>query len=115
MTEKDFYNNIKGIENSNILEVVEKLWKDCFTYILKKRDKKYTRQTINDLFYNFEMCNWKAMWKENTEYSSHSKDELKKSFYIEIMMNSDRFSLDRLFRTHWLFLRWKDEVEKEKF
>lgn len=70
----------------------------------------FKKKSINSLFYDFDMSNWEALHKENTEYKNYTKSELIESFASECSYISDRASYDRLFRTHWLF---RNAFEKE--
>lgn len=86
-------------------------WLNCFAYILKSYKVGFTNKAIKDLFYYFQMSNWKDLHLENTEYKGKSKQGLVKEFKDECWYISDRSSYDRLFRTHYLFLRaFEDEL-----
>lgn len=78
-------------------------WKLCFAYVLRSYKCGYNKHSINHIFNRFNMENWKAMHKENTEYANYSKEQLIDAFNKECDYICDRTSYDRLFRCHWLF------------
>jgi hypothetical protein len=82
---------------------VHKLWYSCFYAILKGLNSEYTVNLISDLFYNFQMDNWKDLHLVQSEYKNRTIFELYNIFSNEANYISDRTSYDRLFRTHWLF------------
>jgi len=89
-------------------------WYYCFRYTLRKWG--FTNKTIKDLFYHFDMDNWAALHKENTEYKDSSTDDLKDSFFGECYYSCDRMSYDRLFRAHWLFRQvYRDELMRDMY
>ena len=90
------------------------VWYPCFGYMLKKLCKGHNRRTIKSLFWDFEMANWEAMHQENTEYANYNKEHLIGAFISECAYIVDRFSYDRLFRAHWLFLRAFDKEVWDK-
>ena len=53
------------------------------------------------------MDNWQDLHKENTKYADYRKKEMYEEFCSECCYICDRVDLDRLFRTHWLFLNWR--------
>lgn len=87
----------------NYKEIIDR-WYECFKYILT-RTKAYPSKSIAHLFTRFQMSNWKDLHKENTEFSAHTIEELYEKFCRDTRYISDRPSLDRLFRVHWLFLQ----------
>jgi len=102
-TYDDHYANIKLI------------WKQYFDETLQEID--ITDQKAKDiLFYEFTMQNWNAMHRENTEYKTFSRRNLYQNFSAEASYISDRISLDRLFRTHWMFRQvFYDELIFDEF
>src|SRR3989344_6026350 len=84
-------------------KTIHKNWFKCFDYILRSFKSGHNAKTIKSLFYDFDMDNWTALHKENTEYKNNTKEGLIKNFCGECGYISDRTSYDRLFRTHWLF------------
>lgn len=87
-------------------------WFLCFEYILIKFNCGHNSKTIKSLFYDFDMANWSALHRENTEYKDHTKEQLIVDFCQECSYICDRVSYDRLFRTHWLF---RQAYHKELF
>lgn len=103
ITETEYYNLMSTFDtNMNFDEIHEK-WYKCFHYILRSFKVRFLDKTIHSLFYDFDMENWTALHKENTEYKDDSRKDLIKFFCIECGYISDKASYDRLFRTHWLF------------
>lgn len=95
---------------------IHKNWFWCFSYILKSFNAGFTNKAIKSLFYDFDMANWKAMHKENSEYAEYDKEALLDEFFGEASYISDRTSYDRLFRTHWLFRQaFYDELNVVRF
>ena len=103
MKEDEYYNLIENFNQKMSFEEIHDKWFKCFSYILKSYRLGYTNKIIKSLFYHFDMDNWKAMHKENTEYKDCSKEQLIDHFCGECSYICDRTSYDRLFRTHWLF------------
>jgi len=99
---------------TNYLEI-KKIWYKYFTISLKELGIK-SQKSINILFWEWKMDNWKAMHKENSEYKEFSKKQMYNSFCNEAHYISDRISLDRIFRTHWLFREiFRDEISEEQY
>lgn len=103
MNRKTFYRTMCSFEPNQNFETFHENWKKCFTSYLKSLKIGYSNRAIEDLFYNFDMLNWKDLHKGNTEYKDNSKEELLGFFCSETKYICDRMSYDRLFRTHWLF------------
>jgi hypothetical protein len=103
---------IAEILESNNLHV-NILWKKYFNIAcnhLGIKDKK----TINILFAWGEYGhNWKALWKEDSEYKDDDFNRLYKVFVYEAMYIADRLSIDRLFRCHWLYNQYKISIKEE--
>lgn len=110
--EKKYYKLMNNFDKS---KNIKKDWYKCFKWILKDICPAYSDEVVNSLFKNFTMDNWKALHKENTEYKDETKDELFESFRCECIYISDRWSYDRLFRTHWIYLTWKYEDKRKKY
>ena len=110
MKKEEYYEVMSNMSLDMNFKEIHKLWYNCFSYILKSFNVGHNDKTIKSLFYDFDMDNWKAMHKENTEYSKYTKESLIESFCGECMYISDRTSYDRLFRAHWLF---KQSFDKE--
>lgn len=106
LSEKRYYEIMCNFDETIALNNFDKIhedWFNCFARICRKLEPKILPSTIRALFYNFDMGNWTALHKENTEYAKSSIEDLKNSFAGETDYISDRISWDRLFRTHWLF------------
>lgn len=105
MTKEEYYNTMQSFDKLTLTEEIVSKWRQCFIYILGKRD--YPIMVIEDLFNNFNMNNWYDLYKENTKYADYHEEELYEEFCSECCYICDRVDLDRLFRTHWLFLNWR--------
>ena len=105
MDEDLYYKAMQSFDKLTRVEEIISKWKQCFIYILNKRE--YPFMVIEDLFNNFSMDNWHDLHKENTKYATFTKKELYEEFCLECCYICDRVDLDRLFRTHWLFLNWR--------
>jgi len=88
---------------------IHKLWYSCFYAILRGLNPGYVDGVISDLFYNFQMSNWKDLQLACSIYKGGTREELYYEFVNEVAYISDRVSYDRLFRTHWLFRRVFDK------
>lgn len=116
MTEKEYYKTMGKFDPRMDFETIHKNWFECFSYILKSFKVGFNSKAIKSMFYHFDMANWKALHKENTEYKDCDKQKLIKKFCGECWYISDRASYDRLFRTHWLFIRaFEQEIMVYKY
>jgi hypothetical protein len=108
LDEQTYYKYMSSFSTKLSFRVIHYRWHECFTYILRSLKVGYTQRVIDSLFYGWEMSNWKAMWKENSEYAFSDAADIRESFCDECHYVCDRASYDRLFRTHWLFRKgWK--------
>ena len=106
MTKNDYYNLMEHLADNTIsCKVILPRWHQCFTYIVNSICPSMPQKAIDSLFYWFGMSNWTAVHQENTVYAGYSTRKLVNRFAAECFYISDRPSWDRLFRTHWLFLR----------
>lgn len=104
ITKEKYYELMHNmVQPNDTFQNIYSKWKLCFSYILRSYKVGFNKYSINSLFTRFDMENWKAMHKENTEYANYSKKQLIESFNDECYYISDRASYDRLFRCHWLF------------
>lgn len=93
---------------------IKKIWKEFFDITIRDIGIK-EQKAIDILFWEWDMCNWEVMHKDNTEYKNHTRKEMYDSFSGEASYISDRISLDRIFRTHWLFRQvFYDEIFEDK-
>ena len=108
MKEQDYYDLMENMGDD--FETIHANWKKCFAHILNELST-FTPESIESLFYHFDMDNWPALHQENTEYKDMSKEQLSDAFKGQCWYISDRISYDRLFRTHWLFRQaFKEEL-----
>lgn len=85
---------------------IDKNWKEFFSCYLKDCGFNYT--AIEALFeWGSDGHNWSELHIDKTEYKDYNKDQLLQRFICEVHYIYDRMSLDRLFRTHWLYNQWK--------
>lgn len=113
MKKDKYYEIMSTMHEHTDFEILHPLWKKCFEYILKSFKCKFTKQAINSLFYDFNMENWHLT---SPEHITGTKIELICNFVWECSYISDRTSYDRLFRTHWFFLRaFYDEINKIRY
>ena len=111
----DFYDKMGNI-HCNDFDSSMAMWYWCFSKMLTSLCPSHTGSTARSLFWDWDMENWKAMWMEGSEYEKSSREELINSFKCECNYISDRFSYDRVFRTHWLWRQiWKEEIEQYKY
>jgi hypothetical protein len=116
MTKKQYYEIMCNMDTKRSFKVLHENWFRCFEYILKSFKVGFTKKVIHSLFYNWTMENWTAMHQEETEYKGYTKKKLIGAFCGECCYISDRVSYDRLFRTHWLFLRsFENELNKIRY
>lgn len=109
---KQFYNNIQSME----FEEIHEKWLSCFAYILRSFDVQFSYKSISSLFYDFDMDNWAELRKKNSKYKNCAKQELIDAFGEECNYISDRYSYDRLFRTHWFFRKaFEEEIDIIKY
>jgi hypothetical protein len=71
MESTDYYNAM-GFPNCNTFEEYHQNWFNCFYNILMGFNTGFNMYSIYSLFYNFDMKNWQAMWRENTEYAKYT-------------------------------------------
>jgi hypothetical protein len=105
MDEDLYYKAMQNFDKLTRVDTAVYAWRKCFFYILSKRG--YNLKASEDLFNNFNMENWYDLHKENTKYETFIKEELYEEFCSECCYICDRVDLDRLFRTHCLFLNWR--------
>lgn len=114
MTQTQFYELAENLTSDMSFEELHLKWLKCFKYMLKSFKVGYTDKICEHLFYNFEMQNSKMFWKENNpEYKDCTMEELIQKFCGDLSYISDRYSYDRIFRVHWLFL-WAFSSEMNK-
>lgn len=114
ISDDEYYDIMCNFKSLTDFKDIHDKWFSCFHYILTRWG--FNKRSIKSLFDNFVMLNWKDLHQENTEFKDLSKELLYNSFAGECWYISDRMSYDRLFRTHWLFLRaFHDELNKLKY
>lgn len=91
--------NIENYEES--FDEVRVIWEEFFFRAFKMMGMN--KKSIKVLWEDFEMSNWKAMWFEGSEFENYTYRELFETFVGEAHYICDRLTIDRIFRTHWLF------------
>jgi hypothetical protein len=106
-SQKKYYETCEALCESKGINFKQdhELWLKIFTYMIYKIEPKSSKELIKSLFYNFDMSNWTALHLENTKYAKFNQKKLLEEFKSELNYISDRLSFDRIFRTHYLFLR----------
>jgi len=95
----------KYIEHGSCkLKKVEKKWRDVFGQVLK--DMGYPKECRDDMWYELVQGNWERLhFTEDDE--KKTVDDWLDEFRGDVFYCSDRWSLDRLCRTHWLFRAYR--------
>ncbi len=118
MTKNEFYDTMCTFNTSMMnFEELHQKWFTCFSYMLKSYKVGFRGKTIKSLFYDFQMSNWKELWLASSEeYKDFTPEQLSKSFCGECSYICDRHSYDRIFRTHWLFIRaYEEELDNIRY
>lgn len=116
ITEEEYYELMGNMDSLKTFKKLHEAWYKCFNHILNSFNVGFTEKAIRSLYFDFDMSNWKAMWKENSEYKDCTYEELLKVFKGECSYISDRVSYDRLFRTHWIFRQiFEEDLNKLQF
>ena len=86
---------------------VDVLWKGYF-YIACNLLGIKGKSSVNALFeWGENGHNWEALWLSESDYKDSTISEIYYDFTDEAIYIADRLSLDRLFRTHWLYNQYK--------
>jgi hypothetical protein len=113
---KEHRKDPKGLDTIKVFNT----WKEIFTGALEYWG--FNDPAISSLFnwgcssltgYRGEH-NWKKLHSTDEEILWSSEEKLQR-FLSEVSYISDRITLDRLFRTHWLFNFWCSSVPELEF
>lgn len=85
-------------------DMVDTGWKIAFEAILKNFG--WNKRAILQLWSGFG-SNWSHLQK-TPEEELLSAEDWRAQFFGELHYCYDRWSLDRILRTHWIFLRWRE-------
>jgi hypothetical protein len=86
-------------------------WKDLFCRQLKQWG--FNDKATDALFlWGTEGHNWNKLHPSDNDLQVPA-NEILGSFYGEVSYCSDRMSIDRLFRCHWLYNLYKMKLQKE--
>lgn len=88
------------------LAEVEKLWRQAFEAVLIR--ESFTRKAIDYMWKNLAQGNWEHLHQTDAE-KERTVEEWLECFRADVWYCSDRWSLDRLTRCHWLWRQyaWK--------
>ena len=90
---------------------VERLWRQAFESVLIR--ERFTRRAIDYMWDNLAQGNWERMHRTDEERRL-SPDEWLGRFRDDVWYCSDRWSLDRLTRCHWLWRQYKEKAERRE-
>ena len=90
---------------------VEELWHRAFCCIAKYLG--FNRPTRRILWHELAVGNWKHLHK-TTKEEAKAADEWLEDFRWDVIYCSDRWSLDRLTRCHWLYRQYRWAIRKER-
>lgn len=104
-TSRAYYKACARLSNSPAqpFGATHKAWLKIFATMLAAIDDSMGERTVKCLYFGFQMQNWEILHKENTKYRNYTQEEFLAEFKSEVLYICDRLSLDRIFRTHWLF------------
>lgn len=88
---------------------IERLWRQVFEAVLVR--ERFTRKAIDYMWRELAQGNWERLHQTDEERSL-SPDEWLGRFREELFYCSDRWSLDRLTRCHWLWRQYKWKVDE---
>lgn len=110
------YQDIDSMRKSNAYDYkkLKSLWKKFFTMALKD-GFDFNKESINVLFdWGSGGHNWIELHPTD-EYNKLSKKKKFDKFCHEIFYISDRLSIDRIFRTHWMFNQLTEKDYRKTF
>lgn len=93
------------------LEEVTERWRRVFEAILIC--ERFTRRAINYMWEYLAQGNWEHLHQTDEE-RCFSPDEWLEKFCNDVFYCSDRWSLDRLTRCHWLWRQYTWQLKKEE-
>lgn len=112
MTEEKYYSTMASFNPSMQFGEMYEKWYACFNYMLRSFKVGYRESIIKHIFHEFLMDNWHL----TSEYYDVSRQVLLKEFCAEAWYIADRYSYDRIIRTHWFFLRaFKNEMDHIRY
>lgn len=98
-----FYKNYRG--NYDNVDGVANDWHTLFVKICKYFG--INKSSANVLWEDMCIGNWEHLWKTDEEKVKTSNDWLD-AFMSDVFYCSDRWSLDRLMRCHWMYRQYID-------
>lgn len=90
---------------------VEKLWRRVFGTVLA--DFGFPRKARTFLWDNLVVGNWKHLHMTETE-KTYGADDWLDLLVGEVFYCSDRWTMDRLVRCHWMYRQYMDAVKEEE-
>lgn len=80
--------------------VLYRMWHAVFSRVLRERG--YNRKSIGHMWEELVLGNWKRLHLTDEE-RRRTRGEWLEDFRSEVFYCSDRWSLDRLARCHWMY------------
>lgn len=107
----------KRVEAGCPTEEAESLWRQVFEAVLIR--ERFTRHAIDYMWDNLAQGNWERLHQTEGEKAKTAAEWLE-DFRLDVFYCSDRWSLDRLTRCHWLWRQhawalWRDDWRQSEF
>ncbi|MBQ9069312.1 MAG: hypothetical protein IJ131_09725 [Eggerthellaceae bacterium] len=90
-------------------EEVTERWRRVFEAVLIR--ERFTRHAIDYMWEHLAQGNWEHMHQTDEE-QGRSADDWLEAFEADVFYCSDRYTLDRLTRCHWLWRQWTWQLRK---
>ena len=89
---------------------VEDDWRKCF--VASADVLGISRKSANVLYHGFGQGNWEHLHLFDEE-RGYSLDKWASDFAYDLFYCSDRWSVERMLRVHWLFRQWEEAQKRE--
>lgn len=90
---------------------VTKRWRRVFEVVLIR--EQFNKHAIDYMWKYLAEGNWEHLHQTDEEQGMSADDWLE-AFRWEVFYCSDRWSLDRLMRCHWLWRQWTQQLREEE-